>query len=83
MRLVIRGTKFQAAREAARRGIPLAFQEEIKYFGAVATIGKTSHNFISKVKLWAQQSPGVQNLDTPSAPYAVGTMTNDPRYGAA
>ncbi len=66
MRLVIRGTKFEAAKEAAKRGILLAFQEEITYFGAVATIAKTSPVFIKNVKLWAQQSPGVQNLDTPS-----------------
>jgi hypothetical protein len=62
--LVIKGNKYQAALEAAKRNIPFAFDKEV--FNGTETIGKTNAS-VDDLNEWFCDSPLL-------APFPIGTL---------
>lgn len=67
LRLIIKGDKFQAARAAAHRGIPLAFVREIREATWCETIGTTKLEAESQVRDWFNEPPY-------NAPFPIGAL---------
>lgn len=64
IRLVVNGNRFEAARAAADRGIPLAFETESKTLGH--TVGCAPDAARERVVAWYRE--------TVAAPYPVGAL---------
>jgi hypothetical protein len=67
MHLLVKGSKFDAAKAASDRGIPFVFVEEIRNAPVyLETIGKVDKRFADKVSAWFTE-PG-------DAPFPEGTL---------
>lgn len=64
--LIVKGDRFQAARAAADRGIPLAFSHEVRDSGPCLTVGRSSAS-VDALNRWVCEAPH-------SAPFPVGSL---------
>lgn len=64
--LIVKGDRFQAARAAADRGIPLSYVREIRDSGPTLTVGRSSAS-VDALNQWVCEAPH-------AAPFPVGSL---------
>lgn len=65
--VIVKGNRFDAAREAAKRGIPFVYRREGNE--RRETVGMVPMDFAPAVREWFHESPVLQK-----APFPVGTV---------
>jgi hypothetical protein len=67
LNLIVKGDKFQSARAAGDRNIPLVFIREVRRGSAVETIARTGDQHRDAVVAWFGEEPR-------NAPFPVGAL---------